>query len=153
MGHIPTLTGVHVCGCMFMCIQAHVHTHTLLHIGIQMWKPGRFTEPLFERTKSVPQIFKWGVKGVRSGRDEAGLSITKSPGLNLLCLVRLNSTILPCTFYLYSSKYFSSWHANLNWVLFNPIEKKKVYIVYSFLNLQISNYSSIGIGCYFLRWF
>lgn len=47
-------------------------------------------------------------------------------------------------------KYFSSWYADLNWVFFNPIGKKIPSLaLYNFLNLQISNYSSIGIGCCF----
>lgn len=55
--------------------------------------------------------------------------------------------ILLHVLYLYSRWAFYSWYVNWNSVFFTPVEKKTL-IVYSSLNLQISNYSSIGIFCF-----
>lgn len=45
-----TLTGVHA--------KQLTHAPALWHIDIQMGQPSKFTEPLFERIKSVPQTLK-----------------------------------------------------------------------------------------------
>ena len=141
-----THTHTHRCACKQL-----THAHALLHIDIQMGQPNKFTEPLFERIKSVSQTLKWEIKGVRGRRDEARGSVTKSPGFNWIYI--WSDWIQPhchMHFTCIQGKYFSSCYPNLNWVIFNPTEKTSL-VVYSFLNLQISNYSSTGIGCYFFR--